>query len=333
MNSLVRNQPVQRKKFSVAIQEEGYKNLINNTLQDPKRAMNFVANISTVVAINPALQECNPATILSGGLMAETLGLSLNPQLRQAHLVPFKKKDKGGNVVDVLATFMVGWVGYYQLAMRTGAYKFINAVELKKGELISWNKLTEQYKIEFIEDDEIREKTETEGYIFTFQLTNGFTKTLYWTKKKMMIHAKTYSQAYRSDLQYNSKNSYWTTSFDDMAIKTLYRQGLSKYGILSIELEKAMMADMAVISENENGNKYNYVDNEKDVSDLSEENTISNNADPVVEEIKVEEPKPIKKASPAIEEVKKALRKTTPEEVEDPFQKMARENNLFEGDF
>lgn len=318
MNSLVRNQPVQRKKFSVAIQEEGYKNLINNTLQDPKRAMNFVANISTVVAINPALQECNPATILSGGLMAETLGLSLNPQLRQAHLVPFKKKDKNGNVVDVLATFMVGWVGYYQLAMRTGAYKFINAVELKKGELISWNKLTEQYKIEFIEDDEIREKTETEGYIFTFQLTNGFTKTLYWTKKKMMIHAKTYSQAYRSDLQYNSKNSYWTTSFDDMAIKTLYRQGLSKYGILSIELEKAMMADMAVISENENGNKYSYVDN-----DLSEENTSFNNTDPVIEEVKVEEPKPIKKP----------VRKTTPEEIEDPFQKMARENNLFEGDF
>ena len=219
---------------------------------------------------------------------------------------------------------MVGWVGYYQLAMRTGAYKFINAVELKKGELISWNKLTEQYKIEFIEDDEIREKTETEGYIFTFQLTNGFTKTLYWTKKKMMIHAKTYSQAYRSDLQYNSKNSYWTTSFDDMAIKTLYRQGLSKYGILSIELEKAMMADMAVISENENGNKYSYVDNENNkVSDLEEielESNVTNDK---------------KEVHVVKEDSKKTLTSKKVDDVidaEDPFKKMSKEE-LFDGTF
>lgn len=326
MNSLVNKQPVQRKKFSVVIQEEGYKKLINNTLQDPKRAMNFVANISTVVAINPALQECNPATILSGGLMAETLGLSLNPQLRQAHLVPFNKKDKSGRVIDTLATFMIGWVGYYQLAMRTGAYKFINAIEVKKGELKSWNKLTEQYVLEFIEDDEVREQTETEGYIFTFQLTNGFTKTLYWTKKKMLIHAKTYSKAYRSDLNYGTKNSFWTTGFDDMAIKTLYRQGLSKYGILSIELENAIQADMSVISKNENGNKFEYVDN--DSSDSAEVELAAPN--PQIETLEEETPEVVETTKNK-QTTKK--RKTTSEEVEDPFKRMSQESNLFEGDF
>lgn len=54
----------QRPKFSVMISTPGYQKMINNTLRDPKKAQRFVASITSAVATNPALQECDPATIL-----------------------------------------------------------------------------------------------------------------------------------------------------------------------------------------------------------------------------------------------------------------------------
>ena len=131
----------QKMRFSQAIQTPMYKNLVNNTLGDPARGARFIANITSAVAVNPALQECNPGTILAGALLGESLLLQPSPQLGQFYLVPFKSKakhDRQGNVIEpasVKAQFVLGYKGYIQLALRTGQYKRLNVLEVKAGEL------------------------------------------------------------------------------------------------------------------------------------------------------------------------------------------------------
>ena len=144
-----------RPKFSVAIQSEAYKNLINNTLNDPKRASRFIANITSAVSVNPALQECDPATILSAGLLGEALNLTPSPNLGHFYMVPFDDKKRGCKV----ASFILGYRGYLQLAIRSGQYRRINVLALKEGELVKWDPMTEEIEVNLIEDDEVRENT------------------------------------------------------------------------------------------------------------------------------------------------------------------------------
>lgn len=135
----------QRPKFSVAITTTGYQNLIKNTLNDPKRAARFTAAITSAVAVNPALQDCEAGTILAGGLLGESLNLSPSPQLGQYYLVPFKQKakyDRSGNLLKPACTnaqFVLGYKGLVQLAIRSGQYKHLNVLEIKEGELVIWN--------------------------------------------------------------------------------------------------------------------------------------------------------------------------------------------------
>ena len=126
----------QQPKFSVALQTDAYKNLINNTLGDPDRAKRFVASISSAVATNPALQECDAGTVLSGALLGEALNLSPSPVLGQFYLVPFKNTKKG--TTD--AQFILGAKGYVQLAIRSGQYKDIDYIEVREGEYKGRNK-------------------------------------------------------------------------------------------------------------------------------------------------------------------------------------------------
>lgn len=249
---LVKAQP----KFSVAIQSDAYKNLINNTLGDKDKAQRFIAAISSAVAVNPTLQECEAGTILSGALLGESLNLSPSPQLGHYYLVPFNDSKKGYKV----AQFQMGWKGYYQLALRSGYYKKIVCLPIKKGELIYWNELEEEIDVKLIEDEEIREKTETIGYYAYYEYLTGFRKAMYWSKKKMELHAKRYSQAYKNDLTKGTKYSFWTVDFDGMAQKTMLRQLISKFGIMSTELQEAYNKDMATIETNGN---YEFVDNEE----------------------------------------------------------------------
>ena len=130
-NSLVKT----KKKFSVAIQEDKYKALINNTLGNPKKAERFIAAISSAVAINPALQECDANSIITAALLGETLNLSPSPQLGQYYLVPYDTKN------GKIAQFQLGYKGYIQLAIRSGYYERLNVVEIKEGELMSYNLL------------------------------------------------------------------------------------------------------------------------------------------------------------------------------------------------
>ena len=267
MSNLVKatNKP----KFSVAIQSDMYKNLINQTLGDKDRATRFIASISSAVATNQALQECDAGTILSGALLGESLNLSPSPQLGQYYLVPFNDSKKGYKV----AQFQLGYKGYIQLAIRSGQYKKLNVLAIKKGELIKYDPLNEEIEVNLIEDEEERENAETIGYYAMFEYTNGFRKSLYWSKSKMEKHALKYSKGYAAHKGY----TFWEKDFDGMAYKTMLRQLISKWGIMSIDMQQAVEKDMATI--NTDGT-YEYVDNEEneiiEQEEPQEETTIQN---------------------------------------------------------
>lgn len=262
-NSLV--QKKKQQKFSVAIQSDAYKNLINNTLGNPKKAERFVAAVSSAVAVNPVLQECDAGSIVSAALLGETLNLSPSPQLGHYYMVPFNDKDKGK-----VASFILGWKGYLQLAIRSGQYKKINVLAIKEGELISFNPLEEEIEVKLIEDEEQRENANTIGYYAMFEYLNGFRKAMYWSKPKMEKHADTYSKAFNlqkyRDLQAGKipqgelwkYSSFWYKDFDGMAFKTMLRQLISKWGIMSIDLQKAFEADI----ETEQKESAEFVENE-----------------------------------------------------------------------
>ena len=250
----------QKPKLSVMISTPGYQKLINNTLKDPKRAQRFIAAITSAVAINPALQECDPATVLSGARLGESLGLSPSPQLGQYYLVPYDNKKKGCKD----AQFQMGYKGYVQLALRSGYYKRLNVISVKDGELIHFDPLTEEIELNMIQDEDEREKTATIGYLAMFEYLNGFKKTIYWSRDKMINHADRYSPAFSKNAtggkypkvsfeDYCAKNypsgdewkysSFWYKDFDGMAYKTMLRQLISKWGIRSIDLQKAYEED------------------------------------------------------------------------------------------
>lgn len=268
------NQP-QKPKFSVAITSKGYQALVNNTLGDPGRAKRFIASITSAVAVNPALQECEAGTILAGALLGESLNLSPSPQLGQYYLVPFKCKakiDKRTNQVIEpecqKAQFILGYKGYIQLAIRSGNYKKINVLEIKEGELKRFDPLSETFECELIADFAERESAPTVGYYAMFEYVNGFVKAVYWTKDKMMSHADKYSPAFSAkayaDIQSGKMivadkdkwkySSFWYKNFDDMAKKTLLRHIISRWGVMSTEMQLAYEKDssMATVGENNN---------------------------------------------------------------------------------
>lgn len=226
------------------------KNKINEIIGDEKRGVKFVSSIVSAVNSNPMLKECDNASILSGALLGESLNLSPSPQLGQYYLVPFNDKERGK-----VATFQMGYKGYVQLAIRSGQYKKLNVLAIKEGELVKYDPLNEEIEVNLIEDEELREKAPTIGYYAMFEYTNGFRKTLYWSKKKMEAHALQYSKGYQAKKGY----TFWEKDFDGMAYKTMLRQLISKWGIMSIDLQNAYEGDMAYIKED--GSK-EYVDNE-----------------------------------------------------------------------
>jgi len=269
MNNQLQSKP----KFSLAIQSEGYKKLINNTLGDPKRSAKFIAAISSAVATNPGLQECDAGSILSGALLGEALNLSPSPQLGQYYLVPFdqkkyNEKTKKYEVISKKAQFQLGYKGYIQLAIRSGQYKDIDVIEVREGEYLGRNKITGKHQFEFIEDEVERENRPIIGYMTYFEYLNGFYKNLYWSKEKMQKHALEYSQAYASDVKKGTNYSFWSKDFDGMAFKTMLRQLISKWGIMSIDMQEALTKDMSVIKED---GTCDYVDNQPIVSVPTEE--------------------------------------------------------------
>ncbi len=237
-------------KFTAVINSDGYKRMINNTLGNPQKAARFVTAITSAVSNNPALQDCDASTVVSAGLLGEGLNLSPSPQLGQYYLVPFKDRKNNRTV----AQFQLGYKGYIQLAIRSGQYKKLNVLPIKQGELISFNPLEEDIEVKLIENEVEREQAETIGYYAMFEYTNGFKKAMYWSRQKMESHAEKYSMGYKAHKGY----TFWEKDFDGMACKTMLRQLISKWGIMSIEMQTAVNNDMGVI--NEDGT-VDYVDN------------------------------------------------------------------------
>ena len=262
----------QKPKFSVAITTKGYQTLINNTLGDPQRARRFVSAITSAVAVNPALQECEAGTILAGALLGESLNLSPSPQLGQYYLVPFKSKakyDRQGNLISpevVKAQFVLGYKGYIQLALRSGAYADLDVMDIKQGEYLGKDPMTGKPRFSFIEDDDERDRLETIGYMAYFEYLNGFRKVVYWSREKMLSHADKYSPAFSAksfqDIQDGKiaekdmwrYSSFWYKNFDDMAKKTLLRHIISRWGVMSLEMQTAFERDSSVSEIGEKGN-------------------------------------------------------------------------------
>lgn len=232
-----------------------------NSVVGGKNGTRFISSIVSAVQTTPALQECTNPSILSAALLGEALNLSPSPQLGQFYMVPFDNKKKGCKE----AQFQLGYKGYIQLAERSGYYKKLNVLAIKEGELIQYDPLNEEIEVELIDDDVVREETSAMGYYAMFEYENGFRKIMYWSKKKMLAHAEKYSQAFKRnggakslELLEQGKipekelwkySSFWFKDFDGMALKTMLRQLISKWGIMSIDLQTALDKDMAVIHE------------------------------------------------------------------------------------
>lgn len=223
-----------------------------NSVVGGKDGQRFITAIVSAVSNNPALSDCSQSSILSAAFLGESLKLSPSPQLGQYYMVPFNTKN--GKV----AQFQLGYKGYIQLAIRSGQYKKLNVLAIKEGELIRYDPLNEEIEVRLIDDELVRENAKTIGYYAMFEYTNGFRKTMYWSKEKMEAHALKYSKGYQAKKGY----TFWEKDFDGMAYKTMLRQLISKWGIMSIDMQMAMDGDMTVI--HEDGSK-EYVDNDNDV--------------------------------------------------------------------
>lgn len=271
-NNLAKTQ--QRLGLTAYLTQDAVKNQINNVIGG-KDGQRFIASIVSAVQANPSLQECTNQSILSGALLGESLKLSPSPQLGQYYLVPFNNNREGIKQ----AQFQLGYKGYIQLAIRSGQYKKLNVLAIKEGELIKFDPLNEEIEVNLIQDEEERDKAPTIGYYAMFEYTNGFRKAIYWSKAKMEAHAIKFSAGYKAKKGY----TFWEKDFDAMAYKTMLRQLISKWGIMSIDLQSAYDADMAII--NEDGSKV-YVDND--------ENIVDTVAPEALKEVKAEEKKPEK---------------------------------------
>ena len=243
-------------KIREYVQMPAVQTMLEQTLGDPKRVQGFVTSVITNVTNNPALRKCEPDSILSAALLGETLNLPPSPQLSYFYMVPFKdnkaSKERGYDVHN--AQFQLGYRGYIQLAMRTGQYKKLVVSEVKDGELLEINPFTETIELSALPARE-RVGAKTIGYYAMFELLNGFTKQLYWSKEEMEAHAEEYSASYKYD---RNNSSFWSKDFDAMAKKTMLRQLISKWGIMSTELKIAFESDMGVIK---GDGTVEYVDN------------------------------------------------------------------------
>lgn len=245
-NSLVKKETNQ--KFSVFLNQNNIRAMIANTIKDGK---GFVSAITSAVGANPTLQECTNESIFAAALLGASLNLPPSPQLGYFYMVPFKDKKSGTKK----AQFQLGYKGLIQLALRTGQYKSLIVSEIKDGELISWNPITEELQVEPILNELQREQLSTIGYYARFELINGFTKQMFWSREKMEKHADEFSQAFNladyKKLQEGKiptadmwkYSSFWYANFDAMALKTMLRQIIGKFGPMTTELAQAFDKD------------------------------------------------------------------------------------------
>lgn len=241
-----RNQitPVQRLKN--ALNAQSVQEQFRNALADS--APLFVASLIDVYGSDRNLQECEPRAVIMEALKAATLRLPINKNLGFAYIIPYKNKGKAEPQMQI------GYKGLIQLAMRTGEYRYLNADVVYEGELKGYDKLTGHLDL-----SGERKSNEVVGYFAYLELLNGFSKAVYWTKEQVIEHAKRFSKSY------SSQYSPWQTDFDSMALKTVLRNLITKWGIMSVEMVQAVDRDIEAdaqmeIAENANSEELDIVD-------------------------------------------------------------------------
>lgn len=242
-----------------------------------QRATGFITSVLQIVSSNALLKSADPNSVFHAAAVAATLDLPLNNNLGFAWIVPYKKnsKDKDGNWhTTVLAQFQIGYKGYTQLAQRTGEYQRMNVIEVYENQFKGWNPLTEEIDADFT----IEGTGQIVGYCCYFKLINGFEKLTYWKKEKVIQHAQRYSKSYSKPKSNDNGNAVattgfsgvWETEFDKMAKKTVLKNTLEKWGILSIEMRKAIKVDQAVINDADSED-VTYIDGANQPVDKEEE--------------------------------------------------------------
>lgn len=209
-----------------------------------KRSTAFITSVMQVVNSNNLLIKATPESVYNASAMAAVLDLPINNNLGFAWIVPYneKFKDEQGNwQTKCVAQFQLGWKGFVQLANRSGQYKAINVIEVYENQFKSFNRLTEELDADFTQIG----AGAVVGFVAYFKLINGFEKTCYWSTEEVKTHGAKFSKTF------NNQNSVWKTDFNAMAKKTVLKNTLSKWGILSIEMQQAVVVDQAVVNDSE----------------------------------------------------------------------------------
>ncbi|EMF0622131.1 recombinase RecT [Enterococcus hirae] len=269
----LKNQLTEKNNQAVDVSKLGFKTLMSQPAMKKKfndilheKSDAFMGSLLTLVGGDDYLSKAEPMTIIASALKAATMDLPIDKNLGYAYIVPFNRKENVGKewITHNEAQFILGYKGYIQLAQRSGQYKALNAIEIYEGQLIEWNPLTEEFQFNY----NAKQSDRVIGYVGFFELLNGFKKTVYWTKQEVEAHRIKHAKGFDK----TKLTGAWKENYDAMAIKTVLRNMLAKWGILSVEMQNAVTSDERVFRFDEN-------------NDLVEEVTL-NDAEPIESERK-----------------------------------------------
>lgn len=284
-NDALKNQLAEKSTQVVDPSKLGFKALMNTPAMKKKftdilheKSDSFMGSLMTLVGGDNYLSQAEPMTIIASALKAATMDLPIDKNLGYAYVVPFNRSEKVGNkwVKHNEAQFILGYKGYIQLAQRSGQYKALNALSIYDGQLIDWNPLTEEFTFDY----KSKVSDEVIGYVGFFELLNGFKKTVYWTKQEIESHRIKNAKGYDKE----KLSGAWVDNYDSMAIKTVLRNMLSKWGLLSVEMQSAITSDEKVFRVDEN----NDLIEETDLSDMEPLNQDLKEAERVEESENIE---------------------------------------------
>ena len=247
-------------KFNAMLENTRTQEYLTNVLGEKKQT--FVSNMVALVSSNKALSECDPSTIMFSCLKATALSLPLDPSLGLAWVLPYKDNKNNTTV----ATFQLGAKAYIQLALRTAQYRKINVRDVREGEIVGEDFVSGEMQFKKLEKD--RSNAPIIGYVAMFELINGFSKQLYMSVEELDAHAKRFSQTYRKGYGLWSDKEMRPAMME----KTILKRLLSKYGVLSVEMEQAIKSDSAVLGEND---AVRYIDNEENAIDLNKAQAVA----------------------------------------------------------
>jgi len=227
------------KALSSFLNSDGIKNKFTEILG--QKGVGFISSVLSVVSSNQSLANADQNSIYTAALLAASLDLPINQNLGFAYIVPYNAKQSDGSFKQ-MAQFQLGYKGFKQLAQRTGQFKYINESDVRKGEIKNYDRLTGDITFEWIQDTTERLKQPIVGYVSYFELQNGFKSTFYMSVEEIEAHAKKYSQTYKK-----FGTGLWKDDKEGMSKKTVAKLNLSKNAPLSIEMQRAIVSDQAVI--------------------------------------------------------------------------------------